>query len=84
MNAASIDSGMTAATIRLARISPRKRKSSTETRIAPSARLCATVLDRALDEIGAVIVRQHFHAGRQTARSATSLALTRSTTVREF
>ena len=44
MNAASIESGITAATIRLARISPRNRKSNTETRIAPSARLCATVL----------------------------------------
>ena len=43
MNATSIESGITEATIKLARRSPRNRKSTTVTSMAPSARLWVTV-----------------------------------------
>ena len=55
------------------------------TRTPPAARLCSTVLERLVDQVGAVIERLDRHARRQALLAARSISsLTRSTTSRPF
>ncbi len=61
------EKGIVSATMRAARIFPRKRRSTTVTRMRPSVRLWRTVSGRIVDEVAPVVERHDLDAGRQDA-----------------
>ena len=75
MNATSIENGMTAAQIRLARKSPRNKNRIRVTSRAPSTRLRITVWMVLLMRFGAIVVWADLDARRQARRKLGDFSL---------